>query len=649
MTTQQRYNLVKRYAAKVVLDLIALVFAWVTSFLLVFSGRETLDIIVSLGWLNLVFILAPLCCFLLFRLHSTIWRYSGLPDSLQIIKATSIGIVITIAIILLASSHRVPNQVFFFNWMMVIFFTGGIRVAVRQIHEIYFRSKDKSKDVTRQRALIYGAGRAGEILLRNFSNTPNTGIDVVGLLDDDPLKKGQSVHNKRVLGDGRDIATLVRQYNISEIYFAIASLSGAEARRILHLIKEQVGHEVEVKTIPGLRDVVEGRVSMNQLRKIEIKDLLRRKPVQLNFTPVREMIQDARVLVVGGGGSIGSELCRQIANFNPEQLMVMDLSEYNLYILEQQITADYPKLNSVFLAGSACNESFVRNTFETYRPDIVFHAAAYKHVPMMEINPWSAIYNNLQSMLTLSAASDEFGVERFVLISTDKAVRPTNVMGATKRICELISLVYGQSSETHFMAVRFGNVLGSSGSVIPKFKEQIANGGPVTVTHPDITRYFMLIPEAVELVMQAGAIGKTGDVYVLDMGSPIRIVDLAKYMIELSGLKVNEDIKIEFSGLRPGEKMHESLYLEGEETDTNIPGLYMLHPKDVPNSAFLEKVEELIYECENLNHNQLREAIRELVPEYTPYSVKSSEGTQSFVPPEKTIISSEGVLAESLG
>ncbi|MBZ0263908.1 polysaccharide biosynthesis protein [bacterium] len=625
-----------RMLAKLGLDTLSFLAAIASSYFIRFPVQE------AVGYLNQIIFYIPaivairLSLFAAFRLYSSFWRYSSVHDLKKLLKAATAGSLAIILLEFIADGLVLSRLIIIMEWMLVMFFAGSVRLTVRLI-------ADKPRESTlsnpsMKRVLIYGAGRAGELLLRNINNTSNalTGVDlsVVGFVDDDTSKRGKYVHNKQVIGTGDDIRDIVLKNRVTDIYFAISSLSGVETRRILNLIREQIDEHILVKTIPGLRDLVHGRVSVNQLRGFEINDLLRRKPVHLDFRPVEKMIYNRRVMVVGGGGSIGKELCNQIARFHPEELIIFDSSEFNVYAAEAMLQGLYPKLNIICLVADAANEVLIRKAFDDYEPDIVFHAAAYKHVPLMEVNPWAAIINNIRSTLNLVQLSEEFKVERFILISTDKAVQPSSIMGVTKRICELIALHQAKISDTHFMAVRFGNVLGSSGSVIPKFKNQIEQGGPITVTHPEITRYFMLISEAVELVLQAGAVGKNGNIYVLDMGSPIKIVDLAKYMIELSGLKVNEDIPIVYSGLRPGEKLHESLYLEGEESKTTIPNLFVLEPQVEGMKEFMIQVNDLLNRCQKMDAIEVRQALKSLIIEYQPDAsydslLKVDEGARS--------------------
>ncbi len=552
--------------------------------------------------------------YLLLRNHRTIWRFASIVDLYKLMQSAALGSFLFWLTDLVTLPHSVPALVLFIEALLYLFFAGGARIMIRRTFELYVESPTDTGDA--RNVLLYGAGRAGELLIRNIKSSKNSNINLIGIIDDDPFKRGRRIHNVPVIGSGTDIKRLVDEYKIHDIYFAIASLSGVQTRRLLKLIDDQVTDHVDVKIMPGLQDLAGGRVSVNQMRSVEIKDLLRRSPVELDKSPVIRMVTDRRVLIVGGGGSVGAELCRQVASANPSQLIIIDSSEFSIYSITEQLKLTHPRVEVIPIVMDACRETQVKQVFYKYRPEHVFHAAAYKHVPMMEANPMSAVFNNVSLTVVLTRVSIEYKVSRFVLISTDKAVQPTNIMGATKRMCELITLNASTVNGTKFMAVRFGNVLGSSGSVIPKFKEQIAKGGPVTVTHPEITRYFMLIPEAVELVLQAGAIGDNSSIFVLNMGDPIRIRDLAEYMIKLSGLVPSEDVKIEYTGLRPGEKLHEALYLEGEECNTSIPDLMILRSSRLPDETYTERAEQFAIRCLTMDEREIRRQLHEFVPEY---------------------------------
>jgi len=609
-----------KLAIKVLLDICAFLAAWLVSYMIRFPidtvhmSSQTIQFIP-------IFITIQLVSFIIFKQYSVMWRYADLHVLEGIIKASSISTAAIVSVTFFIKIDGMPRSILLINWLLVIFLSGSIKFLVRRVYA-FDHMTHKKKDSYR-RVLIYGAGRASELLLRNIENTKQTNLNVIGLIDDDPVKQGQYLHKKRILGNRTKIEELVKKHQISDIIISVPSLSGVEVRNLLNAIRSQVGEGVEIRTMPGLSDLVEDRITINELRKFEIKDLLRRKPVHLDFTPVKELIAERSVMVVGGGGSIGTELCIQVASFNPACLTILDNNEYNVYCVEALIKELYPNLNLVCLVTDACNKNQMYKVFVHQRPAIVFNAAAYKHVPLMEMNPWAAVDNNLSIMVALVELCHKFNVERFILISTDKAVQPTSVMGVTKRVCEQISLFHKDKTSTNYIVVRFGNVLGSSGSVIPRFKSQIKSGGPITVTHPSITRYFMLIPEAVELVLQAGAIGENGNIYVLDMGQPINITELAKYMIELSGLRLNEDIKIIFSGLRPGEKLYENLYLEGEERSTDVPNLLVLKPRVAVDHEYFDQVKQLLTKLYDLNQMELRNELKKLVPEYQPSDVSN--------------------------
>ena len=608
-----------RIMMKIGLDIAAFTASVAVSYMLRFELDYIINQSSELLVFLVVYLILRLSTFFVFRLYSSMWRFTALHTLTGLIKSTTLGSVLILIAAYFIAIDKIPRSVLVLDWFLVLFFCGGIRIFTRYVYSYDWNSRHRQAKTGMIRTLIYGAGQAGELLLRNIENARDSEIVVVGFIDEDLNKKGKYIHNKPIFGDGECLGSIVRKHNITSIYLSIPSLSGLENRKILKSIMEQVGDSVEIKTIPGLIDLMKDRFSITQLRNFEIKDLLRRKPVSLDFEPVQELIKDKTVLVVGGGGSIGSELCFQIASFNPECIIILDNTEYNCYRTEDLLIKEKFPTQVVTIVADACNDKMLKKVFTYYRPDLVFHAAAYKHVPMMEMNPWAATHNNIKSTLNLARLSKEFRVERFILISTDKAVQPTSVMGATKRICEQIIQLYNHSDSTKFITVRFGNVLGSSGSVIPKFKDQIEAGGPVTVTHPEICRYFMLISEAVELVLQAATIGESGNIYVLDMGEPIKIVELAKYMIELSGLKLNEDMKIEFTGLRPGEKIRESLYLKGEESLTDVPNLFVLSPKYVLNRSYLDLIQDLLNKLYQMDHDDLRSSMKILVPEFEPY------------------------------
>ena len=461
--------------------------------------------------------------------------------------------------------------------------------------------------------MIIGAGAAGNAILKEIESSNYLSMHVVCAIDDHPGCHGKYLRGVPIVG-GRDrIQECVDKYAVDEIIIAIPSASRATLKPILEICKET---GCRMRILPGMYQIINGEVNVSKLREVQIEDLLGRDPIEVNVDEIIGYVNNKVILVTGAGGSIGSELCRQIAQHGPRKLILLDIYENGVYEVQQEIRQKYPQLDMEVLIGSVRNTARVDEIFKHYRPDIVYHAAAHKHVPLMEDSPNEAIKNNVFGTWKVANAADRYGCKRFVLISTDKAVNPTNIMGASKRICEMIIQDRNRKSATEYVAVRFGNVLGSNGSVVPLFKKQIEHGGPVTVTHPDIIRYFMTIPEAVSLVLQAGAYAKGGEIFVLDMGEPMKIVDLAKNLIKLSGYRVDEDIKIEFTGLRPGEKMYEELLMNEEGlTETANKMIFIGKPIDFDDSAFEKQLEKL-HQASLDEESDIREVVKEIVPTY---------------------------------
>lgn len=461
--------------------------------------------------------------------------------------------------------------------------------------------------------MIVGAGTSGSVILKEMMTSRHTNGTVVCFVDDDLNKKGKYLNGVPIAGSREDIPSLAREYRVDEIYVALPSAPAKERKKIIEICRET---DCRIKVLPGIYQLLNGEVSVAKLREVQIEDLLGRDPIRVNLDEIMGYVQDKVILVTGGGGSIGSELCRQIAGHKPRQLIVFDVYENNAYDLQQELERTFPDLNLTVLIGSVRNTHRIETVFETYRPDIVYHAAAHKHVPLMENSPNEAIKNNVFGTYKTARAAGRYGAKRFVLISTDKAVNPTNIMGASKRMCEMVVQMMDRRYKTEFVAVRFGNVLGSNGSVIPLFRKQIAEGGPVTVTHPDIIRYFMTIPEAVSLVLQAGAYAKGGEIFVLNMGEPVRILDLAKNLIRLSGYVPNEDIMIEFTGLRPGEKLYEEMLMNEEGMqDTPNKLIHIGKPIEFDEEEFQKQLDEL-YEIANQDSDHIKEAVQKIVPTY---------------------------------
>ena len=520
------------------------------------------------NWMNTVVWIVPLklVCFFFFGLYEGMWRYTGIYDLENLIKACVISSgVIVFILVLKVRFEGFPRSVFVIDLMLTFLFLSGVRVGIR----LFLGSgRDMSgfwvfgrKDQDKKRVLIAGAGGAAEKLVREIKDNPAIKYDVAGFLDDDKNKQKQTIHGIPVLGLLDEAKKISEKQEIDEIIIAISAASAREMRRIVGLC-EATG--IPCKTIPGVGELIEGKVSVKSIRKVRYEDLFGRRQVQMNIKQIGGYLTGKRVMVTGGVGSIGSELCRQIVRFRPERLIIVDINESGLYDAELDLQSKFPDVKIVPVLSPVQDKHVMRRIFERENPEVVFHAAAYKHVPMMELHPWEVVFNNILAAQSILEQCCRMEVERFVLVSTDKAVRPTNVMGASKRVCELLTNTYAKELGSRSMSVRFGNVIYSVGSVVPLFRKQIERGGPVTLTHPDVIRYFMTIPEASQLIFQAGAIGNGGEIFILKMGTPIRIADMARDLIRLSGFEPDKEIEIKEIGLRPGEKLFEELITEGE-------------------------------------------------------------------------------------
>ena len=557
-------------------------------------------------------VLTVIVVFWFFRLYHSVWRYAGMYELQQIIMA-----VVTATLLQLLGLHlmeiRMPRSYWFLYAGVLVCLTVVTRFSYRVARRLKKRLVDGSRGVEISRVMVVGAGAAADVLIRELKTSDHLHKHVACVIDDDVSLKGRTIQGCQIIGGREAIVPAAAHFQIDEIIIAMPSISRKTVAEIAKICNET---GCELKTLPGVYQLVNKEVRVSQLRHVEIEDLLGREPVNVDLSSITGYLGDQVVLVTGGGGSIGSELCRQIAAAGPKQLVIVDIYENNAYEIQQELKRKYPKLNLVVLIASVRNTNRMNAIFETYLPNIVFHAAAHKHVPLMEDSPNEAIKNNVFGTLKTAQAADRYGVERFVLISTDKAVNPTNIMGASKRICEMIVQAYNRKSQTEFVAVRFGNVLGSNGSVIPLFKQQIKEGGPVTVTHPDIIRYFMTIPEAVSLVLQAGAFANGGEIFVLDMGEPVKIIDLAKNLIRLSGYTPNEDIMIEYTGLRPGEKLYEErLMAEEGLAKTANDRISVAKPIEMEDEEFFERLDvlkEAVYE----ETGEVRTMVKRIVPTY---------------------------------
>ncbi len=552
--------------------------------------------------------------FSFFRLYSTLWYYAGATELLYLAAACVVDTLFNTGIILIAYrdvEYPVPRSWYFLYGALLLIIVFTSRFSQRGFKTLSSRRHQTGK---MRRVLVVGAGEAGNAIIKEIVNSKYVNMKIVGIVDDDKAKRGKFMHGIKVIGDRNDIIDIATDRRVDEIIIAMPGASPKETKQILDICK-QTG--CELKRLPGMYQLVNGDVSISKLKDVDVNDLLGRDPISVDLDSIMGYVSNKVVMVTGGGGSIGSELCRQIASHNPKQLIIVDIYENSTYDIQLELKRKYPDLDLVVLIASVRNTKRIDQIFAKYRPEIVYHAAAHKHVPLMEDSPNEAVKNNVLGTWKVVQAADKYGVRRFVMISTDKAVNPTNIMGATKRICEMIIQTYNNRSKTEYVAVRFGNVLGSNGSVIPLFKKQIEAGGPVTVTHPDIIRYFMTIPEAVSLVLQAGAYAKGGEIFILDMGEPVKIVDLARNLILLSGHKPNEDIQIEFTGLRPGEKLYEEMLMEEEGMqDTANKLIHIGKPIQMDEERFLQQLAELKEHVVE-EPSDIRDWVQRIVPTYS--------------------------------
>lgn len=593
-------------------DICAAALAWIVAYWLRFNfDLPAAHVNGMLGAMPLVVSVQALS-FYKFGLYQGIWRFASLPDLKRIIYAVGLSSIAIPAVLLMFSGYAsVPRSVLVLQPMMLVLFMGGARFAYRAWKDGHFSLSSESDG---NPVLILGAGEAGVSLARELSGKPEW--NVVGFIDDDSSKHGRRVGDVTVYGGTDSLSKIVMKLGASHAIVAMPALSVEKRRKV---VESAIEAGLEVLTVPPVEDILSGRVSISQIRRVQLEDLLGRDPVELDNSGLSAWLGDQVVLVTGAGGSIGSELVRQIAQFRPGLLILLELSEFALYQIEQEFAQRFAYVPIACVVGDVKDAGGLERVFANYRPSVVFHAAAYKHVPLMEgENAWQAVRNNVLGSKCLAEAAQRHGVEKMVLISTDKAVNPTNVMGATKRLAERVLSSLQEQGSTRFITVRFGNVLGSNGSVIPKFREQIARGGPVTVTHPEIIRYFMLIPEAAQLVLQAGLMGQGGEIFVLEMGEPVRIADLARDMIRLSGF-AEEEIRIEFTGLRPGEKLYEELLTDQEHTlPTPHPKLRVAQAEAAPGADWQSELENWLGASVPDSANELKRKLKGFVPEYSP-------------------------------
>lgn len=551
-------------------------------------------------------------CYVIAKLYRSVWSYAGINEILKTCVASIAACVMT-GVVFSIAIMRMPISFYLIGWILVFGFTASIRMMYRLLSRMRIKIENSKENTERQNIMIIGAGAAGLVLLREYHNSYYLTDRVKIFIDDNAQKWNKYLDGVLIEGGRNKILESVEKYQINKIILAMPSADRKDIRDILEICKET---DCQIQTVPGVYQLVNGEVNVSKLRNVEIEDLLGRDPIEVNLDEILGYIKGKTVLVTGGGGSIGSEICTQLAEHEVGHLIIFDIYENNAYDIQQKLRWNHPELNLTVLIGSVRNTHRINSVMKKYKPDVVFHAAAHKHVPLMEDSPNEAIKNNVFGTYKTASAAGRNHVKKFVLISTDKAVNPTNIMGASKRMCEMIVQTLNHFYETDFVAVRFGNVLGSNGSVIPLFEKQIAAGGPVTVTHPDIIRYFMTIPEAVSLVLQAGAYAKGGEIFVLDMGEPVKIADLAKNLIRLSGYKLGEDIEIEYTGLRPGEKLYEELLMDEEGLqDTENKMIHIGKPIDMDEEKFMHQLIQL-RDAANEDSDAIRAMVKEIVPTY---------------------------------
>ncbi len=558
------------------------------------------------------FTIIALILFWCFRMYHSLWQYASIAELYKIVEACVVTEIVHFGFTV-AMGWMLPRSCYFLSLVFLILAMSASRFMYRMIRTFLQDYRETTEPVN---IMIIGAGEATNVLLREIQNSRymyNSRVSCI--IDDDHKKVGKYIRGVKVVGTRDKIKESAKLYGIDEIIFAIPSASVEVKRDILNICKET---DCNLKILPGVYQMVDGEVNVNSIRNVDVLDLLGRDPIEVDIDSIMGYVKDKTIMVTGGGGSIGSELCRQLVSHQPKCLIIFDIYENNAYDIQQELQINYPNANVVTLIGSIRNTKRLEEVFETYKPQIIYHAAAHKHVPLMEVSPNEAVKNNVVGTWNVARMADKYNVNKFVMISTDKAVNPTNVMGATKRICEMIIQTYNEISKTDFVAVRFGNVLGSNGSVIPLFKRQIEAGGPVTVTHPDIIRYFMTIPEAVSLVLQAGAYAKGGEIFILDMGDPVKIDDLAKNLIRLSGYTLGVNMEIKYTGLRPGEKLYEELLMKEEGLqDTKNKLIHIGKPIEFDKEHFFDNLEAL-KEAAYSETDDIRTLLKKVAPTYHP-------------------------------
>ncbi len=568
---------------------------------------EYLMSIEQYAWINVI---TTIIIFIVLNLYRSVWTYAGVHEAVLIVAACILSTTFQALGFLLFNLH-VPRSYYIIYFFLMVMTTIFTRFSYRFLRAMQRSvSKTESQPIN---TMVVGAGEAGSMIVHEIKTSRHLNRNLVCIIDDNPSKKGKYLQGVRIVGDRNEIISSAEKYEVEEIILAIPSASPKTTKEILQICNQT---NCKLKILPGMYQLITEEVSVSKLKEVSIEDLLGRDSIHIDLDSVAGYVTGKTVLVTGGGGSIGSELCRQIANYNPKCLIIFDIYENNAYDIQQELKVKYPQLHLEVLIGSVRNTKRIEWVMSHYRPDVVYHAAAHKHVPLMEDSPNEAIKNNVFGTYKTARAADKYGVKRFVLISTDKAVNPTNIMGASKRLCEMVIQTFNKYSDTEYVAVRFGNVLGSNGSVIPLFKKQMEAGGPVTVTHPDIIRYFMTIPEAVSLVLQAGAYAKGGEIFILDMGEPVKIADLAKNLIRLSGYTLGVDMDIKYTGLRPGEKLYEELLIAEEglqKTDNDL--IYIGEPIEFDDVRFLSELKKLEQAAID-ESEKVKEIVSGIVPTY---------------------------------
>ena len=599
----------KKKLILIFIDIVLIVLSYLSAFVLRFELEGALDYTLFVKTSLPMIIIVTIPVFIRMGMYKAVWRYASIDCFITIIKAVTISILISVVIIFFFQTYRIPRSIFIIYWFILLAGVGCVRFSTR-FYRYYFLHTQKKGS----RVLIYGAGSAGQMIAKEMRYDRLLGYNPVCFVDDDPKKIGRNIHNLPIYAASDNLDEIIRINNIEDVLVAIPSTSGRKVREIIESCKVS---NVKFKTLPSLSDIVDGHAGVSQIREVEIDDLLKRAPKDLDKRRIESFIEDKSVLITGAGGSIGSELSRQVVRCSPSILMLADNNEYGLYRVISELHENHNDVDLHAIMEDVTKPTNIEDHLRRINTDIMFHSAAYKHVSLVETNPCGAIINNILGTVNAAKLADNYKIKKFIMVSTDKAVRPTSVMGATKRVCELFIQNFNHISDTDYVAVRFGNVLDSSGSVIPKFRQQIMNGGPVTVTHPEATRYFMLIPEAVQLVMQAASLGKGGEIFILDMGEPVNIDNMAKDMIRMMGFGL-EEVKIDYTGLRPGEKLHEELLINEAEKDTRYESITIAGVTKVNWEEFEDDLDKLIRFAGEGDVGGAIRMLKKLIPEYNP-------------------------------